>query len=108
MKSNSKIGRKDENIKQEYDVVYVDMWTDNTYNCINKLKKDVNIRCEEGWIPEGTVSFIKDKTFEKGGYLCQTIIRPVAVSDSEEPKITLSEKPSIRPAYDNISIMNEF
>lgn len=109
MKKNFNIGRKDENVRWEYDVVYEHFfeYSSNFEKTVANLKERVNKKCSEGWIPEGAMSFFK---FERDGskYFCQTMIRPIVDSAGKESKISLSERPNTRNAYANLTMMNEF
>lgn len=87
-----------ENIKWEYDVLYCSYfeYTTNTEDAIKRLKRMINAKCLEGWIPEGAMSFVEE---EKTGckYLCQNIIRQISTSNSETRNSSLSKELLTRP-----------
>jgi len=100
---------KIENIKWEYDVVYERVYEtiDDIEETTTNLKKKVNSKCSEGWIPEGAMGVVKNE-YNDNKYLFQTIIRPIVVSNDEQPKMTIGAKMDARPAYRNITLSNEF
>jgi len=76
------VEKKKQNMRWEYDVIYVRYLT-YAYSFsenIKALKKEINKKCQQGWIPEGSFSVVKHKSDE---YLCQTLIRPVLYSNTE-------------------------
>ena len=99
MKSNLRNNGK--NIKWEYDVIYIPFHEhiEGLEDVISNLRKEVNMKCNEGWIPEGPMSVL-NKEICGSKYFCQTMIRQVLVSDAREDKV-------VRTEYYNLELSDE-
>jgi len=96
---NRDLRAKRENIKWEYDVVYElyiqspELFGKN----LEKLKQKVNLKCQDGWIPEGSLSIV-EHGYSK--YLCQTVIRPIVESNEKESNQKVADRAYIDLEYD--------
>lgn len=76
------------NIKWEYDILYENFFEySHSFNeNIRAFKQMVSIKCQEGWIPQGSFSIVENKGSK---YMCQTMISPIVDYD-EESKMRLT------------------
>ena len=64
---------------------------------LKDLKQKVNLKCQDGWIPEGSFSIV-EHGYSK--YLCQTMIRPIVESNEKESNQKVADRAYINLEYD--------